>query len=57
MHGGAWALTCAAGASLYEILEAGQWSSPAFLKYLNLCQLEADVVVQAHVDESDCEEQ
>ena len=41
------------GAPLWEILEAGQWSSPAFLKYLDLQQLDVDLVVQAHTGESD----
>ena len=41
------------GASLYEILTAGEWRSPAFLKYLDMHRLEADAVLQAHVDESD----
>jgi len=44
------------GASLYEILEAGEWSSPAFMKYLDYHRLEAEVVLQAHVDESDDED-
>ena len=43
------------GASLHEILMAGEWRSPAFLKYLDLLALERDVVVEAHVDESDGE--
>ena len=41
------------GAPLWEILDAGEWSSPAFLKYLDLHRLDAELVVQAHVDESD----
>ena len=40
------------GASLWVILTAGQWSSPAFLKYLDTATLEADAVLQAHLDES-----
>ena len=40
-----------AGAPLYEILAAGEWRSPAFMKYIDMNQLEADVVVQAHLDE------
>ena len=40
------------GASLLEILKAGEWRSPAFLKYLNIESLERHSVVQAHVDES-----
>ena len=45
-----------AGASLREILEAGQWSSPRFLKYLDLDALEKDIVISAHIAESDDEE-
>ena len=37
----------------FKILEAGEWRSPAFLNYLDINKLEADVVVQAHLDESD----
>ena len=43
------------GAPLWEILEAGQWASPAFLKYLDLHKLEADLVIQAHLAESEDE--
>jgi hypothetical protein len=46
----------ASGASLWVILTAGQWSSPAFLKYLDTGKLEADAVLQAHLDESSGEE-
>ena len=38
------------------ILLAGQWSSPAFLQYLDTATLEADAVLQAHLDESSVEE-
>jgi len=41
------------GAPLYEILAAGQWASPAFLAYIDANRLEEDLVLQAHVDESD----
>ena len=41
------------GARLAEILQAGEWSSPAFLKYLDLNELESSVVVEAHVNESE----
>ena len=44
------------GATLWEILAAGEWRSPAFMKYLDLHRLETDVVVQAHMDESDDED-
>ena len=42
----------ASGAPLYQILQAGEWSSPAFLSYLDINSLEAQAVLQAHVDES-----
>ena len=42
------------GATLLEILQAGEWRSPAFLKYLDVNDLESAAVVAAHVnDESD----
>ena len=44
-----------AGKPLYEILQAGEWRSPAFLAYLDKYTLEAAAVVEAHVDESDCD--
>ena len=46
---------CAIGAPLWKILEAGEWRSPAFLKYLDLHSLDRDLVIQAHVVESDSE--
>ena len=46
-------LLCVLGAPLWEILAAGEWRSPAFMQYLDCHRLETDVVVQAHVDESD----
>ena len=39
------------GAQLWQILEAGEWRSPAFMKYLDVHKLETDLVVQAHVDD------
>ena len=45
-----------AGATLAVILAAGEWKSPAFLSYIDQAKLETDVVVAAHVDESDCED-
>ena len=45
-----------AGASLREILDAGQWRSPRFLKYLDMNSLEKDLVVSAHLAESSDEE-
>ena len=42
----------AAGATLAEILAAGDWRSPSFLKYLDEQQLEDDVVVEAHLVDS-----
>ena len=44
-----------AGAPLWEFLAAGEWRSPAFMEYLDKFQLETDVVVQAHVGESEDE--
>ena len=45
------------GAPLHTILAAGEWRSPAFLEYLDVHRLEEDVVVQAHIDESEEEEE
>ena len=39
-------------APLWKILDAGGWRSPAFLKYLDMHQLDRDLVVQAHIAES-----
>ena len=39
-------------APLWKILDAGGWRSPAFLKYLDMQQLDRDLVVQAHIAES-----
>ena len=36
---------------MYVILAAGEWRSPAFLKYLDMHRLETDVVIQARMDE------
>ena len=40
------------GASLVEILNAGQWRSPTFLAYLDIKSLQRDAVLAACVDES-----
>ena len=45
------------GASLIQILRAGEWRSPAFLDYLDMHSLERDAVVQAHVDDSASEDE
>lgn len=45
------------GAPLWEILEAGEWSSPAFLKYLDLHRLDTELVVQAHANDSDSDDE
>ena len=45
-----------AGATLREILEAEQWRSPQFFKYLDLDQLHREMAVSAHLAESDDEE-
>lgn len=39
------------GATLAEILAAGQWRGPAFLVYADLGALEQGAVLQAHLDE------
>jgi hypothetical protein len=45
------------GATLYEILMAGEWRSPAFLKYLDLHELESAAVIEAHLaEESDADD-
>ena len=41
---------------MYVILAAGEWRSPAFLKYLDMRRLETDVVLQAHMDEESDDE-
>ena len=45
------------GASLAEILSAGQWKSPAFLAYLDLETLEKGAVIEAHRDESSSDDE
>ena len=40
------------GASLVEILQAGQWRNPAFLQYLDVQELECAAVLAAHLNES-----
>ena len=47
----------ASGAPLWEILAAGEWSSPAFLKYFDLHRLDTELVVQAHACESDSDDE
>ena len=44
------------GASLAEMLSAGQWRSPAFLRYIAEETLERDAIVQAHLEESSDED-
>ena len=44
------------GSSLREILSAGEWRSPAFLQYLDIEKMEHDMVVQAHMDDSEDDE-
>ena len=44
------------GASLAEFLAAGEWRSPAYMKYTDLNELEYGVVMQAHVEDSSSEE-
>ena len=42
-------------APLWQILQAGEWTSPAFLKYLDMHRLDTDFVAEAHANESDSE--
>jgi hypothetical protein len=44
------------GGNLQQILSAGQWSSPAFLKYIDSAKADRDVVVEATLLESDSDE-
>ena len=50
-----------AGATLYQILAAGEWKSAAFLEYMDKAKLESDLLDQAHLgdcldsdDEDEC---
>ena len=45
-----------ATSDLRTILDAGQWTSPAFMKYLDMTKIETDMVVQAHQDDSEDED-
>ena len=53
---GNYAVVYFGGAPLWEILAAGEWSSPAFLSYLDLHRWDAELVVQAHAGESDSDD-
>ena len=46
----------AKGTPLHMILAAGEWRSPAFLDYLDVNELEADAVVEAHMNDSSGDE-
>ena len=41
------------GATLAEILLAGEWSLPAFLQHLDMYRQERNAVLQAHFDKND----
>ena len=45
------------GARLNVILAAGQWRSAAFLKYIDVAELEARAVLEAHFAQSDNEDE
>ena len=45
------------GATLAEILRAGDWKSPAFLAYLDIKQLELDRTCEVHLEDSEIEEE
>ena len=36
------------GGTVAQLLEAGEWTSPAFLKYMDMQQLEHDRAMEAH---------
>ena len=44
------------GSPLWKTLEAGEWRSPAFLNYLDMCHLDEELVLRSHMDESEAEE-
>ena len=44
------------GATLGEILRAGDWKSPGFLVYLELKQLEFDRTCEPHLEDSEGED-
>ena len=44
------------GKELWQILEAGEWRSPAFLAYMDLNKLDEDLVLRSHMDEESDEE-
>ena len=39
------------GATVQEILAAGQWRSPSFLEYLDVASFEMHAVMEAHIEE------
>ena len=45
------------GRKLCEILAAGEWRSPAFMCYMDKCELEKAAVTEAHCDESSSEDE
>jgi hypothetical protein len=50
--------TCAeGGGTLCEILKAGQWASPAFTSYLDMETVERAGALEAHLDESEDEDE
>ena len=46
---------CFAGKPLWQILQAGEWRSPAFLAYLDVHEVEAEAVLEAHLQDSESE--
>ena len=41
------------GSNIYEILGAGEWVSPAFIKYMDVAKLDGDAALDAHWVEND----
>ena len=42
-----------AGRSIREILAAGEWCAPAYFKYQDVDQYEHDIILSAHLGDSD----
>ena len=45
------------GAPLAKLLLYGEWARPAYMRYVDVEALEANAVVQAHIDESSSEDE
>ena len=45
------------GSNIYQMLGAGEGASPAFIKYMDVSELDRDAALQTHVLESDSDEE